>query len=114
MLLKQTNGLAAVLHEPMAAKPAKARQYGRGIWLYIGRFATGIQVTSTEATTELCSLFSMARNAVLVPVFQGTEVTLVTEYVPFQYFTRTASKTHMGTQFNHAMLRREDDQRNQT
>ncbi len=33
----------------------------------------------------------MARNAVLIPISQGTEVTIVTEYIPFQYFTRTAS-----------------------
>ncbi len=34
---------------------------------------------------------SMARNAVLVPISQKTEVTIVTNYVPFRYFTRTAS-----------------------
>ncbi len=31
---------------------------------------------------------------VLVPISQGTEVTIVTEYAPFRYFTRTVS---MGT-----------------
>ncbi len=41
---------------------------------------------------------STARNAVLVPIFQGTEVTIVTEYVPFRYSTRTASvRRCMGT-----------------
>ncbi len=34
---------------------------------------------------------STARNAVLVLISQGTEVTIVTEYVPFGYFTRTVS-----------------------
>ncbi len=33
----------------------------------------------------------MARNAVLVPISQGTDVTIVTEYIPFRYFTRTVS-----------------------
>ncbi len=33
----------------------------------------------------------MARNAVLVPISQGTEVTIITKYVPFRYFTSTAS-----------------------
>ncbi len=31
---------------------------------------------------------------VLIPISQGTEVTIVTEHVPFRYFTRTIS---MGT-----------------
>ncbi len=41
----------------------------------------------------------MAKNAVLAPISQGTEVTIVTEYVPFRYFTRTASSINasMGT-----------------
>ncbi len=37
---------------------------------------------------------STARNAVLVPISQGTEVTIVTEYVPFRYSTCTASVRH--------------------
>ncbi len=49
---------------------------------------------------------STARNAVLVPISQGTEVTIVTEYVPFRYFTRTASRYRRkyGNQSNHAVL----------
>ncbi len=35
--------------------------------------------------------FSMARNADLVPASQETEVTLVTEYIPYRYFTCTVS-----------------------
>ncbi len=31
--------------------------------------------------------FSMARNEDLVPASQGTEVTLVTEYISYRYFT---------------------------
>ncbi len=33
----------------------------------------------------------MARNAVLVPISQGTEVMIVTEYIPLPYFTCTVS-----------------------
>ncbi len=41
---------------------------------------------------------SPTRNAVLVPISQGTKVTIVTEYVPFRYSTRTASvRRCMGT-----------------
>ncbi len=48
---------------------------------------------------------STARNAVLIPISQGTEVTIVTEYAPFRYFTRTASSlTLYGNQSNHAVL----------
>ncbi len=40
---------------------------------------------------------------VLVPISQGTEVTKVTEYVPFRYFTRTASQmSEMDTPVDHA------------
>ncbi len=38
------------------------------------------------------AVHSTARNAVLVPISQGTEVTIVTEYVPFRDYTRTASR----------------------
>ncbi len=46
----------------------------------------------------------MARNAVFVPISQGTEATIVTEYVPFRDYTHTASKTLYGNQSNHAVL----------
>ncbi len=46
----------------------------------------------------------MAINAVLVPISQGTEVMIVTEYCSFQDYTRTASKTLYGIQSNHAVL----------
>ncbi len=46
------------------------------------------QISSKEATER--AAHSMARNAVLVPISQGTEVMIVTEYVTFRYFTRTA------------------------
>ncbi len=38
--------------------------------------------------------FIVRPGTVLIPIFQGTEVTKVTEYVPFRYFTCTVS---MGT-----------------
>ncbi len=72
----------------MAMQPAIARQNGRGVWLYNQLSATTSQISSKEATK--CAAHSMARNAVLVPISQGTEVTIVTEYVLFRYFTRTA------------------------
>ncbi len=84
--------------------PARARQNGRGNWLYNPLPATASQISSKEATER--AAHSTARNTVLVPISQGTEVTIVTEYVPFRYFTRTASLylRKYGIQFNHAML----------
>ncbi len=48
---KWTNGSAAVLHEPMAVKPARAARTGRAIWLYKWVLRHRNQVNSTEATT---------------------------------------------------------------
>ncbi len=112
---KRTNGSAAELHEPMATIPAKSRRNGRGIWLYKRSFRHRIlRFTSTEATTESCSYLTWQSRSTR-SVSQGTEVTTVTEYVPCRYSTRTAFpvdiplvlrlvKTHMGTEFNHAVL----------
>ncbi len=70
-----------VASEPMAMQPAIARQNGRAVWLYNPLLATASQISSKEATEH--AAHSTARNAVLVPISQGTEVTIVTEYVPF-------------------------------
>ncbi len=70
-----------VASESMAMQPAIARQNGRGVWLYNPLLATASQISSKEATGH--AAHSTARNAVLVPISQGTEVTIVTEYVPF-------------------------------
>ncbi len=74
----------------MAVQPATARQNGRGVWLYKQLPATASQISSKEATER--AAHSTARNAVLVPISQETEVTIVTVYIPFRYFTRTASR----------------------
>ncbi len=58
--------------------------------------ATASQISSKEATER--AAHSAPRNAVLVPISQVTEVTIVTEYVPFRYFTL------YGNQPNHAVL----------
>ncbi len=93
----------AVASESIAMQPDLARQNGRGVWLYNPPPATASQISSKEATKH--AAYSMARNAALVPISQGTEVTKVTECVPFRYFTRTASKYRRkyGNQFNHAV-----------
>ncbi len=54
--------------------------------------ATTSPISSKEATEKQPrrAAHNTARNSVLVPISQGTEVTIVTEYVPFRYFTRTA------------------------
>ncbi len=101
---KETNQSTAVASDPMAMQPAIARQNGRGIWLYNPLTATASQIFSKEATER--AAHSMARNAVLVPISQGTEVAIVTEYVPFRYFTHPASRYRCkyGNQSNHAVL----------
>ncbi len=88
----------------MAMQPAIARQNGSGVWLYNQLPATASQISSKEATER--AAHSTARNAVLVHISQGTEVTIVTEYVPFRYFTRTALSidASRGNQSNHAVL----------
>ncbi len=90
----------------MAMQPAIARQNGRGVWLYNQLPATASQIFSEEATER--TAHSMARNVVLVPISQGTEATIVTEYVPFRYFTRTASRYRRlvwePVQSRHAMM----------
>ncbi len=63
-------------------QPAIARQNGRGVWLYNPLLATASQISSKEATERVAH--STARNTVLVPISQGTEVTIVTEYFPFE------------------------------
>ncbi len=70
-----------------------ARQYsrrnGRGIWLYKRSFRHRIlRFTSTEATTESCSYLARQVRSTR-SVSQGTEVTIVTEYVPYRYSTHT-------------------------
>ncbi len=80
----------AVASEPMAMQPAIARKNGRGVWLFNQLPATASQISSKEATEH--AAHSTARNAVLVPMSQGTDVTIVTEYVPFRCFTRNASR----------------------
>ncbi len=77
---ERANGYAAFI----------ARQNGTGVWLYNQLPATASQISSKEATER--AAHSKARNTVLVPISQGTEVTIVTEYVPFRYFTRTVSR----------------------
>ncbi len=95
----------------MAMQPAIARQNGSGVWLYNQLPATASQISSKEATER--AAYSTARNAVLVHISQGTEVTIVTEYVPFRTayerehtFTRTALSidASRGNQSNHAVL----------
>ncbi len=102
--VKETNQSTAVASEPMAMQPTIARQNGRDVWLYNPLLATASQISSKEATER--AAHSTARNAVLVPISQGTEVTIVTEYVPLWYFTRTASRYRCkyGNQSNHAVL----------
>ncbi len=75
--------------EPMAMQPAIARQNGRDVWLYNRLPATASQISSKEATER--AAHSTAKNAVLIPISQGTEVMIATEYVPFRHFTRTSS-----------------------
>ncbi len=87
--VKETNQSMAVASEPMAMQPAIACQNGRGVWLYNPLPDTASQISSKEAAEH--AAHSTARNAVLIPISQGTEVTIATEYVPFRYFTRTAS-----------------------
>ncbi len=50
-----------------------------GIWLYNQLLATASQISFKEATER--AAHSTARNAVLILISQGTEVTIVTEYV---------------------------------
>ncbi len=94
---KRTNGSAAALSEPMAMQPTIAHQNIASGYIST-RFAAAYQISSKEAT------HSMARNAVLIPISQGNEVTIVTGYITFRYFTRTASKTRYGNQYNHTVL----------
>ncbi len=86
-----------VASEPMAMQPAIARQNRRGVWLYNPLPATASQISSKEATE---------RAAHSKRSTQGTEVTIVTEYIPFRYFTRTASRYRRKcvNQFNHGVL----------
>ncbi len=68
-----------------------SRRNGRGIWLYKRSFRHRIlRFTSTEATTESCSYLARQVRSTR-SVSQGTEVTIVTEYVPYRYSTHTAS-----------------------
>ncbi len=58
-------------------------------------------------TLKACLLlFPFHEKKILIPISQGTEVTIVSEYVPFRYFTRTASRYRCkyGNQSNHAVL----------
>ncbi len=82
--VKETNQSMA-----MAMQPAKVCQNGRGVWLHNPLPDTASQISSKEAAKR--AAHSTARNAVLVIISQGTEVTIVTENVPFRYFTRTVS-----------------------
>ncbi len=81
--VKETNHSTAVASEPMAMQPTIACQNERGIWLYNPLLATASQISSKEATER--AAHSTARNAVLIPISQETEVTIVTEYVPFLF-----------------------------
>ncbi len=45
---------------------------------------------ASTPTKRVVQHHGAAGNAVLIPVSQGTEVTLVTVYVPFRYYTCTA------------------------
>ncbi len=89
--VKETNQSTAVVSEPMAIQPAIACQNGRGGWLYNSPPASASQISSKEATEH--AVYSTARNSTRSHI-SGTEVTKVTDYVPFRYFTRTVS---MGT-----------------
>ncbi len=98
---KSENQCTAVASKPMAMQLAIARQNGRGVWLYNQLPATAFHIFSEEATER--TAHSMARN---VPISQGTEATIVTEYVPFRYFIRTASSlVWEPVQSRHAMMR---------
>ncbi len=83
--LKMNQWLGSGAAQPMAGKPAKVRQNGRGIWLYNG----GIRQSSSGyfdwSDDLVVQPYSTAKCAVLVS--EGTEVTLVTEYVPYWYYT---------------------------
>ncbi len=69
----------------MLCSPPYPVKMGGASGYIISCSVTASQISSKEAT-EACS-----SQRVLVPISQGTEVTIVTEYVPCQYFTRTAS-----------------------
>ncbi len=58
-----------------------ACQNGWGVWLYNQLPANASLIFSKEATER--AAHSTARNEVLVPISQVTEVTIVTKYVPF-------------------------------
>ncbi len=82
-----------------------------------GRFAIGssglLRLKRRLSRAATCRAAWQSRST--RSVSQGTEVTTVTEYIPCRYSTRTAFpvdtplvlrlvKTHMGTEFNHAVL----------
>ncbi len=64
-------------------KPARM---GRASGYLMRVFAKAPQVTFTGATMELCSRIAW-QSMQTRSVSQGTEVTLVTEYVPYRYYT---------------------------
>ncbi len=75
----------------MAMQPAIARQNGRGVWLYVCCLPPHLRFLQRKQP----SMQLIARpGTVFVPISQETEVKIVNEYVPFQYFTHTVS---MGT-----------------
>ncbi len=75
--LKMNQWLGSRAAQSMAGKPARL---GGGSGNIMRAFAKAPQVTSTEATTESCSHIAQQSTR---SISQGTEVTLLTEYVPY-------------------------------
>ncbi len=75
---KKWTNVSVAACEPMAMQPAIACQNGRGVWLY---------KSSSKEATEECSSYH-GQECSTRSISQGTEVMIVTEYVPFRYFTR--------------------------
>ncbi len=89
---KRTNGSAAELHEPMATIRANIPAETGGASGYIsGRFAIGSSglLRLKRRLSRAATWHGKVRST--RSVSQGTEVTIVTEYVPYRYSTRTAS-----------------------
>ncbi len=63
----------------------------------------GIEQAYGYAGYAAASQISSKERSILRSQYR-TEVTIITEYIPFRYFTRTASKTLYGNQYNHGVL----------
>ncbi len=89
--VKETNQSTAVACEPMAMQPVIAHQNGGASGYIICRLPPYLRFLQRKQPSVQ---FIARPGTVLVPISQGTEVTKVTKYVPFRYFTHTVS---MGT-----------------